>query len=556
MTTNAPATARSPRRRRPSGAPAPLPRSIGFSGIGWIVATAALLVWTVIALHADWALRITDRVDSAILRQIAHLRRDWLTDVLDGVNRVAMGWTMTIAAIALIVALILFRRWRHLFTFVGSVLGLELLGGFLFDAFSRPLPYDVTVIGLWRGFSYPSVPVAVLTFIVVGIVCTLVVPGEPRAIAAAVASALVVLLAFARLYLGVDHPFDVLVGIALPVAILLNAFRFFTPNDVFPVAYGGGKTAHLDIGGRRGEAIRRALEDQLGITVLDITPVGLAESGGSTPLRLRTAGEPRVDLFGKLYAMNHVRADRWYKLGRTIRYGRLEDEAPFQSVRRLVQYEDYTLRLMRDSGIPTATPYGIVELTPEREYLLVTEFLGGAQEIDDAVVDDRVIDEGLNLIRKLWDAGLAHRDIKPANLLVRDGELYLVDVAFAQFRPSPWRQAVDLANMMLVLAVRTDADRVYERALQFFTPDDIAEAFAAARGIASPTQLRAAMKKDGRNLIARFRSLAPPRRPISMQRWNAKRILLTVALVVGVLVGARSDIPTVRACTTPRGRHA
>ena len=40
-------------------------------------------------------------------------------------------------------------------------------------------------------------------------------------------------------------------------------------------------------------------------------------------------------LFGKLYAMSHVRADRWYKLGRTILYGRLEDESSFQSVRRL-----------------------------------------------------------------------------------------------------------------------------------------------------------------------------------------------------------------------------
>ena len=53
--------------------------------------------------------------------------------------------------------------------------------------------------------------------------------------------------------------------------------------------------------------------------------------------------------------MNHVRADRWYKLGRTILYGRLEDEAPFQSVRRLVEYEDYAARLCSDVGIPTAT---------------------------------------------------------------------------------------------------------------------------------------------------------------------------------------------------------
>ena len=36
----------------------------------------------------------------------------------------------------------------------------------------------------------------------------------------------------------------------------------------------------------------------------------------------------------------------------------------------------------------------------------------------------------------------------------------MIDVAFVQVRPSPWRQAVDLGNMMLVLAVRTDPGRV------------------------------------------------------------------------------------------------
>ncbi len=32
-----------------------------------------------------------------------------------------------------------------------------------------------------------------------------------------------------------------------------------------------------------------------------------------------------------------------------------------------------------------------------------------------------MIDQGLKIVRQLWDAGLAHRDIKPANLLVQDG---------------------------------------------------------------------------------------------------------------------------------------
>ena len=327
----------------------------------------------------------------------------------------------------------------------------------------------------------------------------------------------------ARLYLAVDHPFDALVGVAIGVAVPLIAFRFFVPNEAFPVTYHAGKTAHLDIGGRRGEALRRAVEEQLGVTLVDVQPVGLAGSGGSTPLRLRVAGDPDVYLFGKLYAMNHVRADRWYKTGRTILYGRLEDEKPFQSVRRLVQYEDYALRVMRDAGVATATPLGIVELTPEREYLLVTEFFEGAVEIGDAEIDDQVIDEGLALVRRLWDTGLAHRDIKPANLLVKDSHLLVIDVAFAQVRPSPWREAVDLANMMLVLAIRTDAERVYQRALAYFTPEEIAEAFAATRGIASPSQLRAVMKRDGRDLLAQFRALAPPRQPISLQRWGPRR---------------------------------
>jgi membrane-associated phospholipid phosphatase/tRNA A-37 threonylcarbamoyl transferase component Bud32 len=531
-----PAARRTGRQRRPTGAAPPLPRSIGTSGKTWLVASVVFIVWIVVTLVSPAARRATTRVDSAILRRFADLRTDWLTDVARAVNRLAIGWTVSLVAVVLIATMLVFRRWRHLFTFLASVALLELIAGQLIEAYSRPRPYDVTIIGRWRGFSMPSATLAIVSIIVVGVIYTMVVPGRSRTIAKIIGAVVVGAVAFARLYLGVDHPFDVLTGIALGVAIPLLGFRYFTPNDVFPVTYHRGRTAHLDVGGRRGEAIKRAAEHQLGVTVLEIKPFGLAGSGGSTPLRLKVAGDPDSYLFGKLYAMNHVRADRWYKLGRTILYGRLEDERPYQSVHRLVQYEDYALRLLRDAGLPTAQPMGIVELTPEREYMIVTEFFDGAEEIGDAEVDDQIIDEGLALIRQLWHAGIAHRDIKPANLLVKDGHLRVIDVAFVQARPSPWREAVDLANMMLVLAVRTDAERVYQRALAYFTPDEIAEAFAAARGIASPTQLRAVMKRDGRDLVSQFRALAPQRRPISLQRWGPRRILLVLGLVLFALL--------------------
>jgi membrane-associated phospholipid phosphatase len=527
---------RTARQRRPTGAPPPLPHPVRVSTTAWLVLAVVIVSCAfVISAHTPW-LGLGDRTNTRFLRLLAEVRTPWLTDVARAIKAAGSGWGVTVIGLSVVALTMIFRRWRHLLVFLGSLFFLEIVGQWIYFGLSRPRPYGISIISGWGGYSAPSPPVAVLTLFLMGAVYCLVVPGRPRAWAKAAVVAVVALFGLARLYLAVDHPDDVLFAVALGVAIPVTAFRWFTPNAVFPVVYRRGRTAHVDVGGRRGDAIRLAVRDQLGLTVLEVKPVGLESSAGSTPLRLRVEGGPDEYVFAKLYTKGHVRADRWYKLSRTILYGSLEDEHPFQTVRRLAEYEDYTLRLLRDAGIRTARPYGIVEITPEREYLIVTEFFDGAVEIGHADVGDGVIDQGLQLIRKLWDAGIAHRDIKPGNLMVRDGELLLIDVAFVQVRPSPWRQAVDLGNMMLVLAVRSDPDRVYQRALGYFTPAELSEAFAATRGVASPTQLRAFMKKDPRDLLGTFRALAPPREPIALQRWGPRRVALALAVPVSLLL--------------------
>jgi hypothetical protein len=158
-------------------------------------------------------------------------------------------------------------------------------------------------------------------------------------------------------------------------------------------------------------------------------------------------------------------------------------------------------------------------------------------ELGEAEVDQRVIDDGLGIIRKLWDAGLAHRDVKPANLLVRDGRMLLIDVAFVESRPTPWREAVDLANMMLCLALRSDPRLVYQRALHQFSVQEITEAFAATRGLAMPSQLRHMLREQGRDLHAEFLELLPERpRPIAIQRWSIRRIGLAMVVLLGLLI--------------------
>ncbi|HSO52272.1 MAG TPA: phosphatase PAP2 family protein [Actinomycetes bacterium] len=541
-----PGSRRSRRWRRPTGEPPPLPRHLESTGVGWMVAALGLVILTLLVFMAGrYGRGVSFAVaDNRVVEALANLRTPWLTSFMRGLTGLLGSlWTVKVLAWSTLIVLIVYKRFRHLFIALISfqVLSLAVVG--LSAAARRPRPFGVELEGSWAGWAMPSRPVAFLSAVLVSMLYSLVPKGRWRQAGKWVATGLVALLALTRMYLGLDALSDVLVGAALGVTIPLLAFRWFAPYEVFPISYRRGRTAHLDVGGARGQAIRRALADQLGLEIDEVKPFGLSGSAGSTPLRIKVAGDPPTVLFGKLYARSHLRSDRWYKLGRELLYGRLEDEKPFHTVRRLVQQEDYALHKLHLAGLPTPRPYGFVELTPDREYLLVSEFFDGSVELGEAEVDQGVIDDGLGIIRKLWDAGLAHRDIKPANLLVRDGRMMLIDVAFVESRPSPWRQAVDLANMMLCLALRSDPKLVYERAQRQFSIEEITEAFAATRGLAMPSQLRHMLRAQGRDVHAEFLDLLPQRpAPISNQRFSLRRfglalmVLLVVALVVPTFV--------------------
>jgi tRNA A-37 threonylcarbamoyl transferase component Bud32/membrane-associated phospholipid phosphatase len=536
--TRAARISRSGRRRRPSGEAPPLPRPLT-TGTYWLAATGVVLLLWLLALANSATNNYILSFDLTLLEWVSQLRTLVLTDVMRGVHALGSLWTIRVLFWATVAVLLVTRRFRHLFVFVGAVVGVIALSSLLAYLFMRPRPLGVEILGDWTGAAHPARPVAVFTATVVGMLYSLVPQGRLRQLGKLAIAVLVTALSISLVYLGVNSATDVLIGAIIGVTIPLVAFRLLAPNEVFPVTYRRGQAAHLDVGGRRGQAIHRALEDQLGIQVVEIKPFGLSGSAGSTPLRVCAKGDPNTYLFAKLYARSHLRADRWYKLGRTLLYGRLEDEKPFNTVRRLVQQEDYALRLLYGAGVRSPEPFGIVEITPEREYLITFEFFDDSKEIGEAEVevDDAIIDDGLRIIRRLWDAGLAHRDIKPANLLVRQGRVHLIDVFFAEVRPSPWRQAVDLANMLLVLATRSSPQQVYERARLQFNDDEIAEAFAATHGITMPSQLRQWMREQGRDLHKEFLKLLPERpHPISTQRWSVRRVGLLLGVLLLVLL--------------------
>ena len=527
------------RRRRPSGEKPPLPRHLRRSGWFWLAAGLGLgLIWiTLFAFPAvtNW----WTRIDHIVLNWFVDIRTDPVTTVMKWLQFLGSLWLIRPIRWATLIILAVFRRWRAFFGVLIAFIIVDAVQRGLALAVARPRPV-VEILGRWEGYSHPSEPVALLAVTVVVAGLALIPKGKWRTWWLAGTAAAVGLLAIALVYLGTDHPSDVAVGWVLAPVVGVLVFRWIVPESVYPVAYGTGRTAHLDVTGARGEAIRTAIQEQLGITVLEIEPFGLEGSGGSTPLRIKCEADPPLYVFAKLYASSHLRADRWYKAARTIMVGSLEDEVRFTSVRRLVEYEDYVLLKLQDAGLPSPRSFGFVEITPEREYAIVTEFLENAREMGDAEVDDEIIDESLVIVRKMWDAGIAHRDIKPANVMVAEGRVVLIDPAFATIRPSPWRQAVDLANMMIILALRTSPEEVYDRALAFFSPDDIAEAFATMRSITIPSQSRSSLalvkKTEGVDIVERFRELAPPRDRISLQRWTWRRVALTAGAVFVALI--------------------
>jgi hypothetical protein len=518
-------------RRRPSGEPPPFPREDRWTRWIWVLAGVLLL-----GAALNLLIRTTDVVetaDQAVLSWFAEARTPTLTKAAEfAVQLTTFAAVMTLR-LATVVVLVVYRRFRHLVVFLATLVATDwIVVRLLVVELPRP---EVPALVEVDAYAFPSKAISTLAITLFAMAFVLLPKGSARNRLRAGSVAVLALVVLAELYVAGDHLSAMLYAAILAPSVADVAFRWLVPEEGFPISYRTrGSAAHLDLGGERGKAIVKAMADQLGLTVTEVKEFGLEGSAGSSPLRMTLEDGTRV--FGKIYSTSHERADRWYRFGRTILYGQLEDETAVGSVRRLAAYEDYALRLLAANGVRVARTYGLVELTPNREYMLVTEFFENARNLGDSRVDEVVIDEGLGMVRTFWDVGVAHRDIKPANLLVQDGHLQLVDVSGLEVRPSPWRQAVDLSNMLLTLALRTDPERVYARATRVFTPEEIAEACASAVGLTIPTELQAKMRADGRPLLDRFRQLAPPRDRVSIQRWSAQRLLLTAGAALGTII--------------------
>ena len=80
------------RRRRPTGAPPPLPHPVSLTTTVWLVAVAVVLAGAIVVSVRAPSLRLDDQANTAVLRLLARARTPWLTDVANGVVAAGSGW--------------------------------------------------------------------------------------------------------------------------------------------------------------------------------------------------------------------------------------------------------------------------------------------------------------------------------------------------------------------------------------------------------------------------------------------------------------------------------
>jgi membrane-associated phospholipid phosphatase len=201
-----------------------LPRHLQISGIGWL-AGAVVLIGLVIVVFAGGLHGVAVDVtvaDDAVVGWLGGLNLPGLVAVMQVLAMLSSWWVLKAVSVALLLALLALRRFRHLivyaiFSGLLSLLTTDVLGAIA----QRPRPFGVPIRTSWGGWALPPLELTTLAFLMVVVLYTLVPEGRWRNVGKFAATGLIALAALGRMALGADAPTDVLVGVAIGVTLPL-----------------------------------------------------------------------------------------------------------------------------------------------------------------------------------------------------------------------------------------------------------------------------------------------------------------------------------------------
>jgi membrane-associated phospholipid phosphatase len=191
---------------------------LSFVAIAGLSILLGLLVTHVIVANGG-----VNSADERLVSVLSRHRSGWLTDASLLGSIIAGGVVLPIAAAVWAIAAALFREWR-LAAFIAFALAIE-SGTYRVTtlAVHRDRPAVHRLEALPANASYPSghTAASIAVYCGVALLLTSRISNAPGRVAVwAVAAAIPVYVAFARMYRGMHHPLDVLGGVVIGIAAL------------------------------------------------------------------------------------------------------------------------------------------------------------------------------------------------------------------------------------------------------------------------------------------------------------------------------------------------
>jgi glycosyltransferase 2 family protein len=282
------------------------------------------------------------------------------------------------------------------------------------------------------GLGFPSTTVAVAAGL-----ATAYVPYGTR-IPRRIVWSVVVVVAIGRVFVGAHLPVDAFGG--------------------FAVGLMAGSIVHLAFGAPGRRPTLAAVHDALaraGLAVADLTPIGIGRRGST----MFTGHAPDgTAVFCRAIGRDERDRDTIDKAWRAVALRDQRDQPFFTSI-QAVEHEAYLALLAGRAGV--SVPDVRITAAFADGAVLAEDRAPGKRlsTVDAAAIDDELLDDVWRNVAALRSGRLSHGALHSENIFVAGGKVSIVDWADARSAADERRQAEDLAELLVSLAVRVGAGK-------------------------------------------------------------------------------------------------
>jgi undecaprenyl-diphosphatase len=247
--------------------------------------------------------------------------------------------------------------------------------------------------------------------------------------------------------------------------------------------------------------------------------------------------ETGTRIFVKTHSAEERIADLLFRLWRIIRLRTPRDARPDSSLLRAVEHEAFVAARADAAGARTPRLISLGGLPSDGVFAAYEMIEGRTLEGVGADLTDGVLRDAWSLVQILQRAGIAHRDLRAANLLVRDGEVWLIDFGFAETAASVELLRLDRVELLASTAAVVGQDRAVDAAVAVLGREPWEDALPLVQPLAVSAATRDALGRQGFRELRETLALATDQPEVDLPRLGRiDRTTLLTLLALGAAV--------------------